>query len=149
MENTVAITDAFTVAKFEPGKEEFARVAEDGFRSIVSLQVGDEEQKVPPEEERRLAEEAGLAFYHQGVSKQDLSDEEVDRFRDRLENLPKPVLLHCSSGKRAGAMTMMHVASEQDMSGDEVISKAEEMGFECDTPELEAFVKSYVDRHGG
>ncbi len=149
MENAVAITDAFTVAKFEPEEEEYAMIAEEGFRSVVSLQTGDEDQKATPDEERRLAEDAGLAFYHQGVSKKGLSDAEVDRFRDRIESLPKPVLLHCSSGRRAGAMTMMHVASQQGMSGDEVISKAEEMGFECDTPELEEFVKSYVDRHGG
>lgn len=33
------------------------------------------------------------------------------------------------------------------MSGEEVIQKAEEMGFECDTPELESFVKNYVKGH--
>jgi hypothetical protein len=31
------------------------------------------------------------------------------------------------------------------VTGDAVIKKAKEMGFECDTPELEDFVKSYVD----
>ena len=35
------------------------------------------------------------------------------------------------------------------MTGDEVIRKAEEMGFECDTPELANFVKSYVNSHNG
>lgn len=148
MENAVEISDAFTVARFEPGQRQFAHIAEEGFRSVVSLQVADEDQKLKPDAERKLAREAGLAFYHQGISKDALSDEEVDRFRDQLESLPKPVLLHCTSGKRSGAMTMMHIASERNMSGDEVLSKAEEMGFECDTPELEEFVKSYVDRHG-
>ncbi len=147
MENAVRITDDFTVAKFEPDKADFARITEEGFRSIVAMQTAGEDQKLKPDEERRLAEEAGLTFYHQGISKQDLSDQEVDRFRAELAKLPKPVLLHCTSGKRSGAMTMMHLASEQGMTGEQVIDKAEAMGFECDTPELEEFVKSYVDRH--
>jgi hypothetical protein len=33
------------------------------------------------------------------------------------------------------------------MSGDEALKKAEEMGFECDQPELESFVKNYVNNH--
>jgi protein tyrosine phosphatase (PTP) superfamily phosphohydrolase (DUF442 family) len=81
------------------------------------------------------------------VSGDALDDEVVDRFREAIGRLPRPILLHCASGKRSGAMTMMHVASEQGMTGDEAIAKAESMGFECDTPELEAFVKDYVDRH--
>ncbi len=31
------------------------------------------------------------------------------------------------------------------MSGEEAIEKAEEIGFKCNTPELEKFVRDYVD----
>lgn len=147
MENTVTISDSITVARFEPDADEFARIAREGFRSVVSLQSGDEKQKNPPDDERRMVEQAGLAFYHQPVTKDSLSDDAVDRFREALESLPKPVLMHCASGKRAGAMAMMHMGTEKGMSGEEVIGKAAEMGFECDTPELERFVRSYVDHH--
>ena len=53
--------------------------------------------------------------------------------------------LHCNSGKRAGAMVMMHMAIEQGMTGDQTLQKAEEMGFECDQPELGTSSLSYVD----
>lgn len=148
MDNAVRISQDFTVAKFEPGKNDFRRIAAEGFRSIVSFQTLDEEQNLKPEEERRLAEEAGLAFLHHPVSSDSLSDEVVDRFREELEKLPKPSFLHCASGKRSGALVMMHIASEEGMSGEEVIERAESMGFECDTPELESFVKNYVQQHG-
>lgn len=147
MENIVEIADGIFIARFEPDRREFSEIAEEGFRSLVSLQTEEEDQRVSPDKERRLAEEAGLAFYHQPVSKSGLSDEVVDRFRAEFEKLPKPVLLHCSSGKRAGAMAMMHLTAGAGMSGDDAISHAEKMGFECDTPELEEFVRSYVDRH--
>ena len=43
-----------------------------------------------------------------------------------------------------GVMTGQ-AAVEEGMSGDEAVQKAEDMGFECDVPELEAFVKKYID----
>lgn len=147
MENTIRMGDDYVIAKFEPTLETFDRMATEGFRSVVSVQTMDEDQKLPIEDERRAAEEAGLAFHHEPVSGESLDDATVDRFREALERLPRPILLHCATGKRSGAMTMMHLASEQGMTGDEAIAKAESMGFECDTPAVESFVKDYVDRH--
>jgi uncharacterized protein (TIGR01244 family) len=84
---------------------------------------------------------------HIPVSDDSLSGEVVDGFRREIARLPKPVLVHCASGKRSGAFAMMDVAVEQGMSGEEVIRKAEAMGFECDQPGLERFVRDYVDWH--
>jgi len=149
MDNAVQVSDAFTVARFEPGRRAFAEIAEKGFRSVVSLQTRGEDQKVGPDEERALAEGAGLAFYQQDVTGGAMADAEVDRFREAVAALPKPVLLHCASGARSGALTIMHVAAEEGLTGDETLRKAEALGFRCEPPELERFVRSYVDRHGG
>jgi uncharacterized protein (TIGR01244 family) len=114
----------------------------------VNLQGDGEKKGLGPQTEAGAAVEAGLAYLHHPVKGDQLSDEVVDRFQQEAAKLPPPVLVHCASGKRSGAMVMMHLASEQGMTGEQVIEKAEEMGFECDTPQLEEFVKSYVDRHG-
>lgn len=42
---------------------------------------------------------------------------------------------------------MMNIAVDEGMSGDQTLQKAKEMGFECDQPELEQFVRNYVDSH--
>ena len=76
-----------------------------------------------------------------------MGPELVDEFREKYPQLPKPVFAHCKSGKRAGAMVMMHVAVEEGMGGEETLRKAEEMGFECEQEELRQFVKNYVDQH--
>ncbi|WP_259400253.1 hypothetical protein [Roseovarius sp. SCSIO 43702] len=73
----------------------------------------------------------------------------VDDFRRNATELPALALVHRASGKRSGGFVMMHIGCEKGMSGAEVIRKAEEMGFECDTPELEEFVRGYVDSHNG
>lgn len=147
MKDAIRLSDTLTVIRFEPGRDDFPRIADEGFRSVVSLQTRGEDQKLPIAEERKAAESAGLAFHHHAVEGKDLDDATVDGFRDALSELPKPILLHCASGKRSGALAMMHLASERGMSGDETLEKAASMGFECDTPELESFVRDYVDRH--
>lgn len=149
MQNAVQISDRFTVAKFAPDRDQLRRAAEEGFRSVVNMQTEGEEKGLGPQEERRAADEVGLTYLHHPVAGDKLSDEVVDGFRRKASELPAPVLVHCASGKRSGAMVIMHLAAEQGMTGEQVIKKAEEMGFECDSPEVEAFVKGYVDRHNG
>ena len=151
MHDTVQINDRFTIAKFAPEAEQIRQAAQEGFQSLVNMQTADEDDKLKmkPEEERQTAEQAGLTFLHHPVDGEKLSDALVDEFRQKATALPAPVLVHCASGKRSGAFVMMHIGCEQGMTGEEVIKKAEEMGFECDTPQLEGFVKSYVDNHNG
>lgn len=149
MEDTVQINDRFTIAKFAPDADQIRQAAQEGFRSLINMQTEDEENKpkMKPQEEAEKAKEAGLIYLHHPVDGEKLSEDVVDSFRRKATELPPPVLVHCASGKRSGAMVMMHIGCEQDMTGGEVIEKAEEMGFECDTPKLEKFVKNYVDNH--
>lgn len=151
MEHTVQINDRFTVAKFAPETDQIHQASQEGFQSIINMQTDDEEKKLKmkPHEEAQKAKEAGLAYLHHPVDGEKLSEDVVDGFRRKATELPAPVLVHCASGKRSGAMVMMHIGCDQGMTGDEVIQKAEEMGFECDTPELEKFVRDYVDNHNG
>ncbi|WP_138933262.1 beta-lactamase hydrolase domain-containing protein [Roseovarius arcticus] len=151
MQDTVKINDRFTIAKFAPEAGQIRQAAQEGFRSLINMQTDDEEKKLKmaPDQERQKAEDAGLAFLHHPVDGEKLSEDLVDDFRRKATDLPAPVLVHCASGKRSGAFVMMHIGSEQGMTGEEVVQKAEEMGFECDTPELEDFVKNYVNSHNG
>ena len=151
MQDTVEINDRFTVAKFAPDADQISQAAKEGFRSIINMQTDDEDKKLAmkPQEEGRLAEEARLTYLHHPVDGEKLSEEVVDSFRRKATDLPAPVLVHCASGKRSGALVMMHKGCEEGMSGEEVVAKAEEMGFECDTADLETFVKDYVNGHNG
>lgn len=146
MQDIIGINDRYAVAKFAPAGDAIAKAADEGFKSIVNLRTPDEKQELGPDAEGRIVEEQGLSYLHHPVSGDNLSDQVVDRFREKVEDMPGPVLVHCASGKRSGALVMMHLAIEQGLSGQQVIDKAAEMGFECDTPQLESFVRNYVDR---
>lgn len=149
MDNTVTIDSQHSVARFAPDEAGLRQAAEQGFRSVVNFRTADEKQEVTPDEERRIAEEAGLAYLHHPVSPEALDDALVDEFRRSLGDLPQPVLLHCASGKRAGAMTLMALAAEKGLDGDAAIEKGRESGLDLSQEQIGQFVRTYADRKSG
>ncbi|TWT90358.1 Beta-lactamase hydrolase-like protein [Pseudobythopirellula maris] len=147
MAQQTKINDELTVGP-QPTENEIQKLGGQGFKSVVNFRTADEdEQPLSPEAEGEVVSSAGMEYSNIPVSMQSMGPDLVDRFREKYAKLPKPVFAHCKSGKRAGAMVMMHVAVEQGMSGEETLQKAKEVGFECDQPQLEQFVRQYVDSH--
>ncbi|EMI28563.1 MULTISPECIES: beta-lactamase hydrolase domain-containing protein [Rhodopirellula] len=145
MSNRMKFNDQLTVGP-QPSQEELKSLPDDGFRSVINFRTaGEDEQPLSPEEEGEVVQGTGLKYLHVPVSMDGMDEKKVDQFREQYQSLPKPVFAHCKSGKRAGAMMMMHTAVEQGISGEQALEKAKEMGFECDKPELEQFVKQYVN----
>jgi uncharacterized protein (TIGR01244 family) len=146
------MSDEITVGP-QPSSEDLARLSEQGFRSVVNLrEAGEEGQPMSPAEEGEEAGKFNMAYTNLPVSsKSPMRDEQVDQFRETLEQLPKPAFVHCAKGKRAGALALMHQALENDWSGDEAIEQAAAMGFEIDNPQMADFVRAYIDqrRQGG
>lgn len=147
MNQAMKINDNVTVGP-QPTDKELAGLGGRGFQSIINFrEAGEEERQTPPETEGSEARMFGLDYLHVPVSMDNLTPEVVDAFRSEFERLPMPVYAHCASGKRAGAMMLMHLGVVNGLSGDETLATAEQMGFECDNDKLKKFVKNYVDTH--
>jgi uncharacterized protein (TIGR01244 family) len=144
-DDIIRVTDDFAIARYDPGAAAIDRFAAEGFRTVANLETEREDQAIGPDAEAGKAREAGLTYVHIPVSGDGLSDDLVDEFRAAVVKSPKPVVAHCKSGKRSGAFVMMHLGVQQGMSGAEVVERAAQMGFECDSAQLEEFVKGYVD----
>lgn len=147
MTHIKTLNDSFAVSTAPPSEGDLRALAKDGYKAIVNLRCQDEaDQPIAPDLEGEVAASLGLEYRHLPVAGSAMSHELVDEFRASVEALPKPVLVHCASGKRAGAFTMMHLATQQGMGGDATLQQAADMGFVCDEPALEDFVRNYVDR---
>ena len=147
MAENMKINDKVTVGP-QPSENEIQHLSQQGFKTVVNFRTeGEDEQPLSPDAEGEKVKAAGLKYLHIPVSMKSMGPELVDQFREKYSELPEPVFAHCKSGKRAGAMVMMHMAVEKGMSGEETLQKAEKMGFECEQEELRQFVKSYVDNH--
>jgi uncharacterized protein (TIGR01244 family) len=147
MQDRMKINDTVTVGA-QPTEDQLAELARAGFRTVVNLRTaGEQDQPLSPEAEGEKVRALGMVYLHIPVSTKDMKAEQVDEFRQKFAGLPKPVFVHCHSGKRAGAFVMMSMAAEEGLSGDQTLRQAEQMGFRCDQPALKEFVKGYVDRH--
>ena len=147
MEKVMKISDQVTVGA-QPSEDQLHQLGKQGFKSVVNFRTeGEEDQPLTPKAEGETVTTAGMTYLHVPVSMKSMGPDQVDQFRAKYAALPKPVFAHCKSGKRAGAMVMMHMAVEQGMTGDQTLQQAEKMGFECDQPELKEFVRQYVDSH--
>ena len=145
MQKTIRVSDRISVGG-QPTESELRELGQAGFKTVVNLRTPNEEnQPLPPGEEGRVVKESGMEYFHIPVSIDAMNETQVDDFRRQVTKLPAPILVHCASGKRAGAFAMIHAALEQGMSGDQALQTAEQMGFECDQPRLKEFVKNYID----
>ena len=127
-------------------KEQLNKAAQDGFRSVLNLRAPNEEGVLP--EEKEIAEDAGLSYRNIPVRKEEISDALTIRVLAEIDTLPKPALIHCASGMRAGAMAFMHLATRQGLSAEEAMGKAQSLGFDCSSePQLKQFFEHYVDSH--
>ncbi|MGX9857526.1 beta-lactamase hydrolase domain-containing protein (plasmid) [Limimaricola variabilis] len=149
MDNVVEIDSNHGIARFAPDEAALRKAAEEGYRSVVNFRTTDEKQEVAPDEERRIVEETGLSYLHHPVSPDALDDELVDDFRRSLDDLPQPVLLHCASGKRAGAMTLMALAADRGIDGEAAIEMGREKGLDLSQEKIGQFAKDYADRKSG
>lgn len=147
MAHRIRINDGLSVDTGQPTREELERLAQEGFRTVVNLRTeGEQNQPLSPEAEGEAARKAGLDYLHIPVASTDPRPEQVDQFREKLDELPKPVLVHCASGKRSGAFAVLQLADQQGLSGDEALTRAWTLGFDWKSPELEGFVRRYLDQ---
>jgi uncharacterized protein (TIGR01244 family) len=109
--------------------EDFAEVAKQGFKSILSnLPDGESARHPSSAEERELAANAGLGFRHVPAVKVDvLSDRVVEGVIKALGELNGPMLAHCASGLRS-AVAWAGAASRTEPV-DEVLASLEKAGF--------------------
>lgn len=148
MQRPVTIDERFSVGRDQPRPGEIAAIAEGGYRSLVNLRpAGEEGQTMRPEEEAAEARAAGLRYVHLPVRLDQVTGATADEFRRMVSDLPAPVLVHCAAGKRAGTLTLMHVAIERGMSGEDAVQRGRTLGLGCDSPEAEDLVRRYVDAH--
>jgi uncharacterized protein (TIGR01244 family) len=104
MKHPIHITPHFAVTGALQ-REDFARAAALGFKSIISnLPDGELSAHPTSGEATELAARAGLGFRHVPVIKHDLfSTRVVAGTQVALAELPGPILAHCASGLRSAA----------------------------------------------
>lgn len=147
MDKIATLDSNHIVALFTPDENDLRQAASAGMKSWVNFQETSE-KGMSPAQERKVSEIVGLNYLHYPLSGDGLSAEAVDDFRRSLDDLPQPVFLHCASGKRAGAMTLMALAADKGWDGDTALAEGKKRGIDLSDEKIGQFVKSYADQKG-
>lgn len=75
-------------------------LAAHNFKTIIDLRTANE----GTDEEKALVDTAGMTYINIPMTVAGISAEQLARFTKAIETAQTPVLIHCGSGNRAGAM---------------------------------------------
>lgn len=107
-----------------------AQLASWGVRSVINNQRDDEEIRLLTSAEcEQVAHRFGMAYAHSIVADRfNVTDEEVQRFIDNFDKLPKPVFIYCRAGFRASLVWAL--AQVGRMSIDDIIEEVFALGYD-------------------
>ncbi|MFT4704343.1 MAG: hypothetical protein ACI81R_002046 [Bradymonadia bacterium] len=92
----------------QPSPTQIAAAGEAGFRSVLTTRG---EGEIGDYDERGDVERAGMVFHELPIAGMgDLSRKNVQAFATLVDSLPRPLLIHCGSGNRIGALFALRAA---------------------------------------
>ncbi|WP_421654360.1 beta-lactamase hydrolase domain-containing protein [Leptothermofonsia sp. ETS-13] len=143
MNDIKSINDDIAIAMGQPTPDDLQQAAQEGYKSVLNLRSPQEEGALSDEQQQ--AEAAGLQYVNLPVRPDALSQEQTDQIMNQIDQLPKPLLTHCKSGLRSGAMALMYAATCEGLSAEATMEKGKRMGFDCESsPQMKQFFQQYV-----
>lgn len=124
METVKQITDELAIAG-QPTLEELSQLGEAGYRSVVNLRSPNEVGFL--DNEQRKIEYLGLRYINISTP-QKLTLDDLLSVIQRLNELPKPILVHCDSGIRASIAVLMQLAINRGVSAEKAFQRVAELG---------------------
>jgi uncharacterized protein (TIGR01244 family) len=134
------ISDEFS-AGGQPTSEDLKQLADQGFKSVVNLRSLDEAGVLVDEQQQ--AEAAGLQYVNVPIQSTESNAELTAKVLSEVEQLPTPVYFHCGVGGRASAAALIAFATQQKLSREAVLAKAQELGVNLEQPQLKRFLEGY------
>jgi len=129
----------------QPEPQDFALAKEAGVRTVLNIrhpaELGDFDEE---------AHVIGLGLEYVSLpwgKPEELTDEVFDRYRELLEDSERPVLLHCGSANRVGAVWIPWRVLDGGLSFEAALEEAKTIGLR--TPAYEERAAAYVREHGG
>ena len=124
--------------------EQVQALADAGYETVLDLRGVDEDRGM---DEPRVVEAAGLEYVQIPVTGETMDDEATyERFFEALEHGKRPMLVHCGSSNRVGAMYAAYLGSERGVPVEEALAAGREAGMT--SPELESRVRARLETAG-
>ena len=123
--------------------EQFEQLPQQNFQSVLNLRSY--EEKGADQQDRQRVESYGLTYANLPVKPAELDVAVIDDAVQKIQSLPKPLLIYCGSAMRATFMALMYLANEQSITVEEIQSKGRSLGFDFeDKPSFNQPMETYV-----
>jgi uncharacterized protein (TIGR01244 family) len=126
----------------QPSVEDFAIAKDDGIKTVINLRT-DAELRF---DEKGVLKGLDIEYHHLPfMAPETLKDEIFEKSLKLLGDKKKqPVLLHCASANRVGAIWLVHRVLTDKVDYDKALKEAKEVGLK--THPYEAKAKLYIDQ---
>ena len=105
----------------QPSDEALEAVQKAGFKAVLNLRTEQEGSL----DEKPKVEALGMEYFNIPIGREGFSPEIVSKFRDILaDSANRPILIHCASSNRVGAMWYIHQVLDNGESESSALRKA-------------------------
>ncbi len=118
--------------------EELRKLAIEGFKSVLNLRDPDENGFF--HDEKQEAQIVGLEYTNIPLNSQAPNQELTAEAILEIDHLPKPILIHCAGGARAGGIALIAEAIQSGFTYEQIAQKANELGINLEQPHLKQFL---------
>jgi len=118
--------------------EELRKIAIEGFKSVLNLRDPDENGFF--HDEQQQAEIVGLEYVNVPLNSKEPNQQLTAAAILEIDHLPKPILIHCAGGARAGGIALITEAIQASLTYEEISQKATELGISLEQPHLKQFL---------
>jgi uncharacterized protein (TIGR01244 family) len=127
----------------QPTADDLAEAKRLGIKTVLNLRP---DAELKGFDERAAVEAAGMTYVHIPIAgPDDLTDETFDKAREQLKKAERPLLLHCASANRVGAVWLPYRVLDEGIAYDAALAEAKTVGLR--NPAMEARAKGYVERN--
>lgn len=127
------------MAAGQPTGEQIQLAAEEGYRTVIDLRTADEGRGY---DEAGAAKANGLKYINIPMTPASLDQATIDRFLDSMRKAERPVIVHCASSNRVGALYYAWLVLEKGVKPEEAMTRAKAAGLK--SSEMEAKMKKLV-----
>jgi uncharacterized protein (TIGR01244 family) len=119
------------LAAGQPTGEQLQLLAEDAYKTVIDLRLPEEPHGF---DEVEAAKQNGLVYVNVPVTLATLDQATIDRFLEAFGKAQRPVLLHCTSSNRVGALYYAWLVLEKGVAPGEALRRGKAAGLH--QPEL-------------
>ncbi|HLO84353.1 MAG TPA: sulfur transferase domain-containing protein [Nostocaceae cyanobacterium] len=130
--------------------KQLEQAIQEGFKSVLNLRSPDELGFF--KDEQKVAESLGLHYVNVPLKLEHLDEEIITKILKTLEQLPKPVVMHCAAGMRSTGVALLNVAVEEGLTLEQTIVRARNLGFgflddSRISPKIKNLFEQYINKH--